>query len=317
MVKYIYICSANFSGSTLLDLLVGSHSRVESLGEISNLPMNIALDTTCLCGHGLRECSLWNKVVSALSMQLGISIWDDPLKLNLGIISGDFIKKNSSTGKGRSTFLCKLRKKIMSALRYAELRVRTSSKYSLSPGINEGIKNNILLYDTVRSILDVDVIVDSSKNYQKAMGIYKNAPDEVRIIYLIRDGRAVYYSGIKRNYSKSKSLRAWKNHNARALTLLKQHVAPEHVLRVMYEDLVGNTCNELAKICKFAGLEFEEGMLEYTTKSHHNTAGNDMRFSSSSLIKPPDVTWKEKMSKECMLYFNKKADALNQSFGYK
>ena len=45
MVDWIYICSAAHLGSTLLDLLLGSHSRVASLGEISKLLKNIALNT--------------------------------------------------------------------------------------------------------------------------------------------------------------------------------------------------------------------------------------------------------------------------------
>src|SRR5690606_236057 len=39
----VFICSAGHSGSTLLDMLLGTHSRAESLGELVNLPLDIEL----------------------------------------------------------------------------------------------------------------------------------------------------------------------------------------------------------------------------------------------------------------------------------
>ena len=40
--KYVFICSAGHSGSTLLDMLIGSHPECESLGEVVLLPMEFA-----------------------------------------------------------------------------------------------------------------------------------------------------------------------------------------------------------------------------------------------------------------------------------
>ena len=46
--KYIFICSAGHSGSTLLDMLIGSHGQCESLGEVVLLPMEFALNRAVL-----------------------------------------------------------------------------------------------------------------------------------------------------------------------------------------------------------------------------------------------------------------------------
>ena len=54
MAKYVYISSAAYSGSTLLDLLLGSHSRIESLGEISFLAQDLAVNNRCTCGTPVR-----------------------------------------------------------------------------------------------------------------------------------------------------------------------------------------------------------------------------------------------------------------------
>ena len=84
MIKYLYICSAGHSGSTLLDLLLGSHTRIESLGEVSHLPKNIALNTKCSCGENVRECSVWKPILDQLGERLGADLSKTPYKLNTG-----------------------------------------------------------------------------------------------------------------------------------------------------------------------------------------------------------------------------------------
>ena len=48
-VRVAFICSAGHAGSTLLDLLLGANSAAVSLGEITHLPKNLALNTPCTC----------------------------------------------------------------------------------------------------------------------------------------------------------------------------------------------------------------------------------------------------------------------------
>ena len=74
--KIIYIASLPHSGSTLLDLLLGSHSRIESLGEISKLKRYAEAPVSgaepgkkqkCTCGApSIWQCPHWSKVEAAL-----------------------------------------------------------------------------------------------------------------------------------------------------------------------------------------------------------------------------------------------------------
>jgi len=309
MIKCIYICSANFSGSTLLDLLIGSHTRVTSLGEICNLPRSLALNTPCTCGQPVKSCSVWNNVVNILSNNLAIDMHANPYALNLGYIYG------MTCDKKHQTPVYKFIRKVKSGLRYGELRYKMSFLKIFLKTFYERPKNRFFLYDVVNSVLGTDLVVDSSKIYLEAIGLYKMMPEKVRIILLVRDGRAVFYSGLKRNYSKKKALFAWKNFYSRILPLLRQHVSPEHVLLIKYEDLTSNPRNELLKICNFAGLEFEERMLDFKSKIHHLAAGSDMRFNDSSIIKT-DLKWKQKLPQDDYIYFEKMAGSLNRKFGY-
>ena len=84
MTKYLYICSHRHSGSTLLDLFLGAHSKIESLGEIDFLPQDLALNDPCSCGSSIRDCQVWREVIERLSAKLGVDIRANPYVLHLG-----------------------------------------------------------------------------------------------------------------------------------------------------------------------------------------------------------------------------------------
>ena len=187
-------------------------------------------------------------------------------------------------------------------------------KYFLNP-LYESIENNISVYDAVRKVIQCEAIVDSSKYYLKAIGIYNRIPDHVRILLLCRDGRGVMYSAIKRNLSRDKRVSGWKKYYERALPLLKEYVDSDHLLSVKYEDIVQSPTGEMGRICNFLNLKFENTMLDFASHVHHIANGNDMRFSKSSEIRA-DNAWKDKLSKADLMFFDRKAGELNRYLGY-
>lgn len=77
-VDVIYILSSGHSGSTLLDLLLGSHSEIEGVGEIRSLASYFDPDSTrpldkqdCTCGRLVRECPYWAQVRGAVAKRIG------------------------------------------------------------------------------------------------------------------------------------------------------------------------------------------------------------------------------------------------------
>jgi hypothetical protein len=310
MSKYIYICSAGHSGSTLLDLLIGSHSRVASLGEISQLPKNISLDTLCTCGKKVRSCSLWQKVIDEMNNKFDTNFFQQPYSLNLG-----YFKAGTVIDKSQATLFNEIKRKLVLGMNYFNLKYQAHLFDIFLGSIREGVRNKFILYDIVANILDVEKIVDSSKYYIDAVNLYQANPNDVRIILLVRDGRAVFYSGLKKGFSEADALNAWKRYYSRALPLLKRLVANEHLLWVNYESLVSNPSMEMKRICGFLDLNYEETMLNFSTKTHHSTNGNDMRFRKNSEIKI-DTIWKQKLLNSNLKYFNSKAYKLNRILGY-
>lgn len=311
MTQCIYICSAGHSGSTLLDMLLGSHSRIASLGEIINLPMDWATNNRCTCGSPVRDCDLWSSVAQGVKERFGVDMRADPYSLNLG-------PKYAAVGDPRVTGKAyQLKRKLMIGLHYLELKAnRFGLMEKLLPTVYQGLDNNLFLFDLVAQHLDVDYVVDSSKVYPKAIGLHKRAPGRLKMLLLVRDGRAVYYSMRKRNFDRQLSLASWYTHYRRALPLIEQHVPEADRLLVRYEDLATEPRNELERICQFIGIPFEESMLNFKRKVHHNVNGNDMRFGDASEIRL-DTSWTQKLSGDEAAYFNRHAGWLNERLGYR
>jgi hypothetical protein len=68
-VKILYILSDGRSGSTLLDLLLGSHPRVQSLGEMKHFHRYAGTGGNvkkCTCGKNLLACPHWGRMLEGL-----------------------------------------------------------------------------------------------------------------------------------------------------------------------------------------------------------------------------------------------------------
>jgi hypothetical protein len=301
----LYICSAGHSGSTLLDMFLGTHPDCESLGELSILPMDFAMNRICACRTEMRQCPLWSQVAS----RLGIDVENDPYSLNLGFLRptvGDPRKTNPWTVAST---------RLLIAVKYYQLLFRMDWLKPLVRSLDEGVQNTLKVYDIIRELTGKRVLVDSSKHHTKAVSLYQADPAKTRILLLVRDGRGVFYSNVKRGFGRRYSLNAWLKHYAHTFNLISRLVDPAHVVRVRYEDLIINTEKTLRDICEFVNLKFDPKMFDVNTVVHHNVNGNDMKFRPVSELRL-DEGWKSGLSEADMIYFDRYAGWLNRSLGY-
>lgn len=70
-LQVVYITGSNHSGTTLLDLCLGSHSKIVSLGEIAKLQQCYAGGLSCSCGESLPSCPFWKAVERELQRACG------------------------------------------------------------------------------------------------------------------------------------------------------------------------------------------------------------------------------------------------------
>jgi hypothetical protein len=284
--RYIYICSAGHSGSTLLDLLIGSHPRIASLGEIDQLSKNFALDTECSCGARVRTCAVWCEVARRVGEAKGIDVLAHPYKLHMG-----YPKASVVIDRSHQTPAYLARREFVLGLYYLYLKSGGRVPESVVRPVIAAVDNNVLVFESVRQVLGVDAIVDSSKSYLKAVAMYRRHPDRVRVLLLTRDGRGVYWSNLKRGTPRARVVRDWCNQYSRALPLLRQHVHPAHLMQVRYEDLAAGTEAELRRVC------------------------DDMRLAHSSEVRL-DEAWRSRLAADDLAFFEARAGALNRQLGY-
>ena len=310
MTTYVYICSAGHSGSTLVDLILGSHSRAASLGELIQLPKNIALDTQCTCGEPVRACKLWSAVIARVGGELGVDLIENSYALQMGYGLASAVVDHE-----QQTRAYLLRRKLIIGLLHLELKFGRSLRGPAGRLMAQAVDNTVRVYDAVCAIGGVDAVVDSSKSYVKGVSLYLRAAEHTRIILLTRDGRGVMWSNIKRGDPRDAAVRAWTNRYERALPLLERHVPPEHRMHVRYEDLARDPPATLRRICDFLGLPYEAEMLHFRRRAHHIVNGNRMRLSNDSTIRL-DEEWRTRLQAADLDYFERAAGHLNRSFGY-
>jgi hypothetical protein len=182
---------------------------------------------------------------------------------------------------------------------------------------------------------------DKTPDYIRKMPAIKRFLPEARFIHVIRDGRDVSLSnnkriaerGHRRPLTAVRSADRWKT----SILNARKH-APNlsDYIEVRYEDLVSDTESVLRKVCEFAELDFEPGMLAY-----HETAAERLsemagampardgrpereageRLKAHALAtKPPTAerieVWREDMSAEDLEAFENAAGDLLSELGY-
>ena len=310
MIDTAYIMSAGHSGSTLLNLLLGAHSSASAVSELTHLPKNIAHNEMCSCGKAILECPVWSQVIRRLGKRLELDLVSHPYGLQLGFIGDSRSLYSDRLGRSYQT-AWKIRRMLVYFQQLTGIRLPAWAQHEFA----SALKVRIQAYEEIRAVTGEPVVVDASKEYLQGVSLYQSDPARTRLILLVRDGRAVFYSNLRRNQSLEESLDAWRKYYRHALPVIERRIPPEHVYRLKYEDLATGTEQQLRQICQFLDLEFEPAMLDPQATPQHITSGNNMRLSGNRSIKL-DTTWKTALSSVQMAYFERHAGDLNRKLGY-
>lgn len=104
--KIVYIVGLGHSGSTMLDLTLGQHSKMTGLGEIATV-LNLGLDSIrqraipCACGSSLDNCNFWGNVAKTLGDAPGASFqerYQTVINTAQSIFGDDCVIVDSSKG---------------------------------------------------------------------------------------------------------------------------------------------------------------------------------------------------------------------------
>ncbi|MBD3212696.1 MAG: hypothetical protein GF311_08805 [Candidatus Lokiarchaeota archaeon] len=202
--KVVFICGAPHSGSTLLGLILGSHTRCFYAGEANKVKFlrknNEHPDKYCkICGP---SCEIW----------------------------GDFV-----------------------------------------------YNKDLNIYPILSKKTGKEIVIDSTKKLEWVkiqLDKLTNTPSEKYLIYLLRDGRAVINSRL-RKYKEThpeEIIEEWIRHMEKTNYFYQGFNGPK--IQLHYEELATEPVKAIRSLCQFLGIIYEDAMLRYYNHQHHPLGGN-------------------------------------------
>ena len=324
MTKLAYILAASHSGSTLLSMLLGSHPRIATVGELtlSASAMGKISRYRCSCGEFIRQCSFWHKVKEGMAAR--------GFAFDLGCAGTDY-----KTVKSRYA------RRLLSPLHRGNfLESFRDLALGLSPTwikqLPEIHRRNAALASTVSEITEADVIIDSSKIALRLKYLLRNLELDVKVIRLLRDGRAVALTymdpsgfadakdpnrraggmgGDRKNerLPTAQAAHEWRRSNEEAEHIWRRLDKSQRI-EVRYEDLCKDTENTLGRLFEFLSVDPDKRPREFRMVEHH-VVGNGMRLDTTSEIRL-DERWRSVLTEENLRIFDCVAGRMNLRYGY-
>ncbi|MEK6481259.1 sulfotransferase [Catalinimonas sp. 4WD22] len=297
MAKLVYIVSTGHSGSTLLDLLIGSIPGVFSTGEIRRLPWQLAHknlseksvdnQNICSCLKPFDKCEVWTHVVEELSKDAGCNIMDHPDKFPISMLIGHEATYKMTVKDYAYNGLYK------KSLIHSNLHWLANIIYKTQL---ERIKNNWKLFESIEKVTGDQFIVDSSKDIARFPFLHTYRPDDTYLIVNKRDSLRFANSYIKRGLSPKNSLKARYGFYKTVYKIINNNPSIKY-MDVLYEDLCENPSLLRKKIADFLGIKLSSLEYNINTKDYHLVEGNPMRYKGELNIRI-DNNWKKSLSND-------------------
>lgn len=318
----IYVLAASHSGSTLLAMLLGAHRDTCSVGELNARNIGDPDRYRCSCGAGIRQCGFWQSVHDRMAA------CGTPFEItNAGM----------DVRSGASAFERRLlqplhRGPVLERLRDAALHLAAGWRHRQA----EILRCNQLLIQTVGELYGAQWVVDASKIGIRLKYLLRDPALDVRVVHLIRDGRAVALtyrnpdeyadardpqrrgggSGTGRSQpvrSMRAAAREWRRSNEEAECILRR-LDPAQWIEVCYEALCADVDGALARMFRHFQLDPERRVENFRERCRH-VVGNGMRFDASREIRC-DERWRDVLTASDLEEFDAVAGVLNRRYGY-
>ncbi len=278
-IRYVYILSQRYSGSTLLSFLLGTHPRISTIGERRKFFKHSFLPDeekirTCSCGKPFHQCEHWNAIKKNLLARIDMADYStNPTEFNL---FENIYLNRLATETFKWALLHKLpfwpfRKKIARLCTF----------------------NRIL----VEEILNIDggsVFLDSSKTIEHIPFLSLIPEIDLRVIWLTRDPRAQVNSALKYNrWSVHEAAQNWKKEMVKNAEILDRLQINHSLLG--YEQLCRAPEQEMARLLKFLDLDPTGYSLNFRQQTQHIMGNYSMRLGKEVNIMER-TEWRDNLS---------------------
>lgn len=274
--QIVYISSDMRSGSTMLDIMLGNHSLITSLGEVNHIQAyanknrklyNPTFPLECMCGMPFEICPFWNEVQNHLNTPFS--------RLKTRVLF-DY-------GNGTLNAFNKIATKCTHAIRdYIPSIVNNESAFKFL-GYEKNSLNRILLYEAAAKAAKTPIVVDSSKHPVRFKSLYFCKPEMLKIILLYRDPKAVVYSKMKRGQSLKQAASFW-NRRSMLMELYSQSIPSNQLILIKYENICSRTVSEMERLCDFLNIAYEDSMACLDKNQKHLLGGSPSKNDASDIM---------------------------------
>lgn len=302
--KVIYVTGYGRSGSTLLDIALGSHPRIFGAGELTALARHVWENGEyCACGAQVRNCAFWQPVVAS---------WTGNAVDQQQALRGIALRQRRIEG-------------LISWRRLVGKR--------FAPWLAGHLEQLSRLFEGIAARFGVEdpIIVDSSKLPGRGFVLAATPGVELYVVHLVRDARGVAWSlakphsrsveqGVQRDlHAKPAAYVAmrWSVVNL-ASELLRLRLGKGRSMRLRYEDFVADPAAALKEIAEMCGAEWSESAdtaARSPLNPAHQVAGSRHRTSKALQIRA-DEEWRSQMPERKSRLVTILTAALLRRYGY-
>jgi hypothetical protein len=320
--RVAYLLAASHSGSTLTAMLLNSHPEIVTAGELKITSLGNIDAYRCSCGTPIRQCEFWSGVTAGMRRR-GVPF--------------DIARPGTHFGDGSSARYGRFLKPLFRGGLAENVR---DAALAFTPGwrahVAETQRANSSLIDSVLEQSGKKVIVDSSKIGIRLKYLLRNPELDVRVVRLVRDGRAVsltYMDPAAFADAKDPSLRGggsggdrrgerlpvrdaareWLRSNEEA-EALRSIVPAGNWIDVRYEEICNQTEPTLKRVFSFLGVDPDASRPNFRAAAHH-VVGNGMRLDSTSEVRL-DERWRQALTEEDLREFDLVAGPFNRRMQY-
>lgn len=301
-LRFIYLTSPPFSGSTLFSFLANTHPQIASVGEMTGPVPSQDPDTyRCSCGERIRACEFWRQVAARMHERhfaFDCGSFDTRIRLGTGALS-------------QRLLIGSLLSNAFEEMRDSALRLWPSQNRRLQ----YLLARNEALAASVLQVTGKPVFLDSSKN-PMAIGHLSRRPGiDLRVVHLVRDVRG---AGLSKRKNKdetnwSRAITAWVRQN-RTIERQLQRLPAGTWIRIRYEDMCRAPTGTMNQFFQFCGLP-PLGLPQDFSSVRHHIVGNRMRLVNAGQVRL-DEEWRRALTPKEVESAMRIAGTMHLRYGY-
>jgi hypothetical protein len=306
-VTVLKVTGLGRSGSTILDIVLGNHPQIESVGEVSNIIRNGWISHESLRGIDPRRIRV---PICACGKRLDVPNIDAPVEACpfWSRVRREWVER---TDRDSIESYPKLQDAFERQRRWPRLLYEKRRPSTL---FRSYARLTLAFFESIRAVSGKPIIVDSSKRPVRAFTLGMIPGIDLRVVHLVRDGRGVITS-LRKTFKKDiqagimwdhkghpmrKSAVHWIDQNLQTEWVCTQ-LGPERAIRLRYEDFVADPKSVLEEIGSLIELDLTNVADAATSgkpmQVGHNIGGNRTKKSAIVTLRPELAEeWKTALS---------------------